>query len=391
MPKCKVLFSIALVLTFLVEAHAQMLTNKGQLIHIGSDAIVSVEGSAVNEGTFTNNGTLSVSGDWNNGATFMEGKGTFILNGNTQQLIKHNNQSFTTLQIAGSGEKILQNNATVTGELILTNGLFTPSEESIFLVKEKAVINGGSAQSYINGRLFHEGTGTKFFPIGKNGSYKPVVLEQVTGVSPVIGFELFEPNLQSQPGEDLQEVSQLRYWQQTILSGSLKSAFIGLSYDNTENIQSIDSIVVAETNLAEEPYRSLGKETVNGTTAEGIVTSKLPITGKLFAIGKPSLELAKLLYIPNAFSPLSMQEEDRMIKLYGRDISSQNLLFRIYNRWGNLIYENNSLEEMTSQGWNGNNMYTGKPETNGLYTYTLEGKFIDGKPFKKVGTITLIR
>lgn len=86
-----------------------------------------------------------------------------------------------------------------------------------------------------------------------------------------------------------------------------------------------------------------------------------------------------------------MQEEDRMVKLYGKNISSQNLLFRIYNRWGNLIYENKSLDEMKNQGWNGGNSYTGKPEANGVYTYTLEGKFMDGKAFKRVGTITLIR
>lgn len=277
----KKILLLFLALCLYVKAYTQLITNNGQLIHISANTYMIVEGGVLNEGDFTNNGTLSVSGSWDNRSSYDAGTGVFILNGNTQQYVRHNNQSFYRLHIAGIGEKILESNATVLHELVLTNGLVTPSQEGIFLLKEKAIINGGSAQSHINGRLYHEGTGTKFFPIGKNGNYKPVVLDQIKGISPVIGFELFEPNLQAQPGEDLQEVSQIRYWQQTMLSGSLESAFISLSYDITDNIQSLDSIVVAEADQRGEPYRSLGKETVNGTTSEGMVKSKLPITGKL--------------------------------------------------------------------------------------------------------------
>ncbi|QHT66262.1 hypothetical protein GXP67_06115 [Rhodocytophaga rosea] len=377
---------------FVLPLQAQMLTNKGQLIHITANTIVSVDGSAVNEGTFTNNGALSVSGDWDNRSDYNPGTGTFILNGNTQQAVRHNNQNFYKLQIAGMGEKILESHVTVTQELQLTNGLVTPDQQSVFLIKEKAVINGGSNQSYINGRLFQEGTGNKFFPIGKNGRYKPVLLDQIEGVSPVAGFELFEPNLQAQPGGDLQEVSQIRYWQQTMLSGILNKAFITLSFDQTENFANIDSLVVAEANGPGGVFRSLGMSKTTGSLVEGTITSKLPISGNFFSIGVARNEVtSNLLFIPNAFSPLAALEEDRVVKIYGKNISQENLLFRIYNRWGNQVYESTSLEELSSKGWNGTNMNTGATESSGVYTYTLQGKFNTGKSFKKVGTISLIK
>jgi hypothetical protein len=378
-------------LTSLLPLEAQMLSNQGQLIYIAANTTVTVEGSISNEGDLTNNGTLSVSGSWDNRLNYSEGTGTVVFNGSTQQLIKHNNQNFYRLQLAGSGEKILQSNASVTHELILTSGLLTPMAENIFLTKEKAVITGGSTQSYINGRLCRESGVAAFFPIGKNGNYKPVSLDQIRGISPVIGFEVFEPNINAQAGEDLQEVSQVRYWQQTMLSGSVASAFISLSYDGTENIRNTDSIVAAEADQPGSVYRSLGKGSVNGTVSEGTITGKLPVTGKIFAIGIPAAEISNIVYVPNVFSPLAHQEEDRMIKVYGKNISPENMRFSIYNRWGNLIFDSSSFEEIATRGWNGDNKYTGKPEVNGVYTYTLEGKFNNGKILKKVGTITLIR
>jgi gliding motility-associated-like protein len=59
--------------------------------------------------------------------------------------------------------------------------------------------------------------------------------------------------------------------------------------------------------------------------------------------------------------------------------------FRLYNRFGELVFETHSLAE----GWDGN--YKGKPQAMDVFAYVLEATFIDGKSVRKAGNITLLR
>ena len=61
------------------------------------------------------------------------------------------------------------------------------------------------------------------------------------------------------------------------------------------------------------------------------------------------------------------------------------MVFMIFNRWGEKIFETNTIEE----GWDGT--YKGEALNTGVYVYRLEGKTYDGKSFSSKGNITLIR
>jgi gliding motility-associated-like protein len=89
-----------------------------------------------------------------------------------------------------------------------------------------------------------------------------------------------------------------------------------------------------------------------------------------------------LLDVPNAFTP-GRFGQNSIIKVQGFGISS--LAFRIYNRWGQLVFETND----PNQGWDGT--FKGKPQPMDVYAYTLEATFTDGKKTTKKGDITLIR
>ena len=58
---------------------------------------------------------------------------------------------------------------------------------------------------------------------------------------------------------------------------------------------------------------------------------------------------------------------------------------RIWNRWGELVFESTSLDH----GWDGT--YKGKPQEMDAYAFVLTATFIDGKTFEKQGNITLLR
>jgi gliding motility-associated-like protein len=59
--------------------------------------------------------------------------------------------------------------------------------------------------------------------------------------------------------------------------------------------------------------------------------------------------------------------------------------FRIFNRWGELVYESNSSVE----GWNG--IYKGKPQVMDTYTWTAEGIGASGAVIKRSGNSVLLR
>lgn len=75
---------------------------------------------------------------------------------------------------------------------------------------------------------------------------------------------------------------------------------------------------------------------------------------------------------------------------------------RIYDRWGNLIWETTSLDPETgkpNEPWNG--VHRGKPLPQGVYYWRIDGVFRDGSIYRgkeydedkrtNVGTITLVR
>lgn len=89
-----------------------------------------------------------------------------------------------------------------------------------------------------------------------------------------------------------------------------------------------------------------------------------------------------LLDVPNAFTP-GRFGQNSTIKVQGFGIAS--LLFRIYNRWGQVVFETNDQ----NIGWDGT--FKGNPQPMDVYTYTLEATYFDGKKTTKAGDITLIR
>jgi gliding motility-associated-like protein len=89
-----------------------------------------------------------------------------------------------------------------------------------------------------------------------------------------------------------------------------------------------------------------------------------------------------LLDVPNAFTP-GRFGQNGIIKVQSFGIAS--MLFRIYNRWGQKVFETND----PNQGWDGT--FNGVLQPMDVYAYTLEAQFFDGTKTTRKGDITLIR
>jgi gliding motility-associated-like protein len=89
------------------------------------------------------------------------------------------------------------------------------------------------------------------------------------------------------------------------------------------------------------------------------------------------------IYVPNAFTPNSDDKNDIFkIRGYGvREIS----VFRVFNRWGELVFETNDI----NQGWDGT--FNGEPMFPAVFVYYVEGICTNNQVIVKQGNVTLIR
>lgn len=97
------------------------------------------------------------------------------------------------------------------------------------------------------------------------------------------------------------------------------------------------------------------------------------------------------LFIPNVFSPKASNTENQKLKVFGTLIQETDFNFRIYNQWGQLVYQTSSFIEANSLGWTGDIKGNNAQQSSNVYTYVVEGKFFDGVPFNKVGTATMLQ
>jgi hypothetical protein len=61
----------------------------------------------------------------------------------------------------------------------------------------------------------------------------------------------------------------------------------------------------------------------------------------------------------------------------------------VFNRWGEIVYESNSLERMSSNGWDGRSI-SGAALASGAYPYRLMALDKTGRKLDKKGVITII-
>ncbi len=89
------------------------------------------------------------------------------------------------------------------------------------------------------------------------------------------------------------------------------------------------------------------------------------------------------VFIPTGFSPNGDGQNDFLELFIGKDVASFN--FSIYNRWGQLIFESNSVTNI----WDGS--FNNTQLNSGVFVYQIDIKFTDGKKEKRAGNITLVR
>ncbi len=118
--------------------------------------------------------------------------------------------------------------------------------------------------------------------------------------------------------------------------------------------------------------------TVTVTDEDGCTTTeRLTITVLTPECNKP------FLFFPNAFTPNNDGFND--IAYFRAAFSVDEVFFMIYSRWGEKVFESNSLD----QGWDGT--FKGEKLCSDVYAYYLRVRCANGEEYTEKGNITLLR
>jgi gliding motility-associated-like protein len=102
------------------------------------------------------------------------------------------------------------------------------------------------------------------------------------------------------------------------------------------------------------------------------------------------VDRTKQIFVPNVFSPNGDGFND-LVQIFANEGQVSTIkVFRIYARWGTLLFESvNFLPNDPAIGWDGN--FRGKLMDQGVVTWYMEVEYIDGSGEVLKGDITLIR
>lgn len=117
-------------------------------------------------------------------------------------------------------------------------------------------------------------------------------------------------------------------------------------------------------------------------TIEQVVTSAFGCTDTAYATIEISDELIYPPVLPSGFTPNGDGENDILI-VRGGPFETVNL--KVYNNWGNLMFESDAADE----GWDGT--WKGVMQPDEDYIYTIYAVTIDGTEYRQSGSVAIIR
>jgi gliding motility-associated-like protein len=346
---------------------AQGFYNKGSVLAIATQTVLTVPDSLVNTGSILNNGDLRISGAWINQGTYdAAGTGKINFDSDLPQTINHNNQSFNRLVISGTGDKNFLANITIESELDLQSSNLKSVNGAKIILNPGVTLSGGSDQSHVIGPVEIQGSGDWLFPIGNGTTYLPVEILGVTDANASATLTLYETG-ESLSGEiGVSKLSGKRYWGLSVNGGTISnSSQIRLPIFDEALLDRLDLLVVAGSDVATSGYKSLGQSALVGDLSLGSVTSTDAPTLKFYAVasGETGIEVF------NGISVNSTEGKNDFFRIKNIELYPDNTV-AIFNRWGDKIFETKGYDN-NQKKFSGDSKSSGGKVPAGTYFYSI--------------------
>lgn len=372
-PGCQVIFAEGGI-----QNAAGELSNAGELV---------VEGNILNNGTVSGgatSGTFRVLNDIENNGQMLPGQSLFELYGDDQFLRGSQQLDFYSLTLIGSGIKYMLQNISTAGTLDLTDRELRAGTNTIFHTNTSAatvlaVHDQGFVSADAGGGLSRKTSGSSeyYYPVGStvnNFKIRPVTIAPTGGDNTYKVRYVPGPTPNStQRGPELYYVNPIFYHHIQRTEGGSAGA-ITVYYEELN-----DGAFETLAHLQSDFWRE------NDGTAEGPVFGTGPELTSYktsnWGFGSPEIALAALateLFVPNVFSPNEDGHND-IFKPRGTEPFDYEL--RVYDRWGNCVFESKEID----RGWDGT--FKGDPMNSGVFVYYI----LSAEEVIDKGNVTLLR
>lgn len=408
-----------------------VLYNGGTDITASAGAIIYVDGDIVNDhnGNIHNQGDIHFTKDWTNNEVagcLDPTTGTVFLDGGTQFIKGSQTTQFNNLNCFGSGIKTLNITTIVggnTGSLALNSDPFNLNGKTLvvtnplpsgitrtsgYIISETDPSVGYGTIDWVIGNSI---SGSNYiYPFGTiSGTYVPFLFSlTAAGVQSALGSVAVATyptnvtanpnnlplptgvsNLQDDEGKESASSCLDRYWiinsnnYSTNPVADITFTYRDLEWDrtggSTNNFASEGTLFGWMWNGTQ--WKSITMETLD-TIANTLRITSMQGSAPWTLKGKELI--CENFFIPNAFSPNGDSKNDFFRP---RNNCIKTLDFRIYNRWGNLVYESTSPAD---KGWDGSTPQ-GKDGNEGIYAYELNATLLNGNKIVKSGMVNLLK
>ncbi len=406
----KTIIYISLILS--LTSHAQQLYVSGDaILYVSPGANIGVTGDLENDGTILNTGTISLFGNWAVNNIFNGNEGELVFLGGQDQMVSISTPLLiNSLELNQSGEVSFDmDELTVIDDIRFTNGVIKTGANTRFVLESDVNVIGGSVASYFQGKLTYKGSGIRKFPMGYEGVYAPITMLEVFGADPELTVFFKTPNdEQPIPDDELLGVSGKGVWEVELTGGTMNGTPVQIDFsgEDLENFDIVNNIrhrvnspVIAVSDAPGGTYSSLGVESLLNTDSltRGSIISEIDLEPQAaqsayLAIGlAPRIDPNGLVYIPEIFSPVATDPDNRTFRIFGERILRENFSLQIFNRFGSLVYSTESFDEANQVGWDGINQRTGSEEPSGLFYYQVVLTRINGNIEEYTGPFYLQR
>lgn len=354
-----------------VGTQAQLVSNEAR-ITISGNTTLTVKGSVENKGAIANDGQLKVGGQWINSGTYEPREGEITFNGSSTtvpQIIHHNGQPIYRVTISGGTKKIILSDVIVQEQIHFDHGIVEASGDSRITFEPGAKILNASDSSHIHGVVFQKGSGYKLFPIGNGSAYLPVELPEVQDPSSLIGIRALQfSDVGRMKTSELASISDKRYWQIDVESGSLPNSQIVLPLRDESWVADPQEIVVVQSESLSEEFTSIGKSSLTGGPENARVRSQLSVSMPFVALATAAQENDLVVYNAVSNNGDGLNEFLRIENIENFPVNKLS----VFNRWGDKIFEIENYDNAENV-FDGHSNISGKTElVSGTYFYVLE-------------------
>ncbi|MBX2962007.1 MAG: hypothetical protein KF687_05795 [Cyclobacteriaceae bacterium] len=158
-------------------------------------------------------------------------QGTIELTGANQLLTSSVPVTVGGLALAGSGNKSLEGEWTITRTLQFRQGILAPSFAAVNggkIVYTGTETLSGTPSSYVNGTLYQRGTDIRFFPVGEGSTYLPMSFTNVIDGAVELGVRAFNSGVSLTLPLDVAEVANNRHWRVSTSGGEFRGSPVSL-------------------------------------------------------------------------------------------------------------------------------------------------------------------